>query len=199
MQRRLRWPCLLIAVALATGCATSPRPDSPAESVPIPLAESSLPPAEPLAIESAESPDPSTDQELPDGHARRDRALTALGVRYRYGGGTRESGFDCSGLIRWIYQDRADQLPRSSLALSRFPAEDVAREQLQIADLLFFRINRARTISHVGMYMGDGQFIHAPSSGGKVRIESIASPYWAARLVKARRLPAKPQQDAATQ
>ncbi len=199
MQRHLCWPWLLIAVALATGCTTSPRPDGPTESVPVPLAESSLPPAEPLASESTEPPAPLPDPELTDGQARRDRALTALGVRYRYGGNTPETGFDCSGLIGWIYQDRADELPRSSLALSRVPAKDVAREQLQISDLLFFRINRARTISHVGMYMGDGQFIHAPSSGGRVRVESIDSPYWAARLVKARRLPVGSKHDARMQ
>lgn len=159
--------------------------------MPVPLAESVPPAAEPLVPNEPPAPPfAALAPEYADALARRDRALSALGIRYRYGGNTPESGFDCSGLIRWIYHDRAEQLPRSSLSLSRVPAEDVSREQLQIGDLVFFRINRARSITHVGMYVGDDQFVHAPSSGGKVRVERLDSPYWSARLVKARRLAA---------
>ncbi|MDZ4813986.1 MAG: C40 family peptidase, partial [Pseudomonadota bacterium] len=121
------------------------------------------------------------------GDPRIERALGALGTRYRYGGNTPESGFDCSGFVRWIYQEIAGQLPRSAHALSQVKASEVERDALQPGDVLFFRINRSRAITHVGMYVGNGQFIHAPSSGGRVRVESVQAPYWRARLVKARR------------
>lgn len=182
---------LLIVGTLACSCASSPKTEPGPASVPIPLAESPTASAEPLATTEPPAPPLATLAPVSaEAMARRDRALSAVGVRYRYGGNTPETGFDCSGLVRWIFHDRAAELPRSSLSLSRVPAEDVGRAQLQIADLVFFRINRARTITHVGMYVGDGEFVHAPSSGGRVRLESLDSPYWAARLVKARRLPA---------
>jgi cell wall-associated NlpC family hydrolase len=153
----------------------------PSASEPLPLTEDGSIDMQPLALEP-EAPDEVTaiDPLI-------ERALSALGTRYRYGGNTPESGFDCSGFVRWVFQDIASQLPRSAQALSEVEAPIIERNALQPGDVLFFRINRARTISHVGMYMGNGQFIHSPSRGGRVRIERLDNPYWRARLVKARR------------
>ena len=183
---RRHWPLLLIAFAALSGCSvTADRDTAPdTRSEALPLADSPLataitipePAAEPTSSETAARNNPLIE-----------RALGALGVRYRYGGNTPETGFDCSGFVRWIFQDLVAQLPRSAQALSQVTAPEVARDQLQPADLVFFRITRARNISHVGMYVGNGQFIHAPSSGGRVRVDLLDAPYWRARLVKARR------------
>jgi cell wall-associated NlpC family hydrolase len=172
-------------VALA-GCASAPSSLHPETSAsePLPLADASPFVVEPLAEESTPAAEST---EAIRTHPLIERALGALGTRYRYGGGSPETGFDCSGFVRWIYRDIAAQLPRSAQALSQVEATEVKPDALQPADILFFRINRSRAISHVGMYVGNGQFIHAPSSGGRVRVESMETPYWRARLVKARR------------
>jgi cell wall-associated NlpC family hydrolase len=177
--------CAFIMVAL-TGCVSSPSSQYPQTSAsePLPLADASPFVVEPLA----EEPTPAAEAaETIRTHPLIERALGALGTRYRYGGGSLETGFDCSGFVRWIYHDIAAQLPRSAQALSQVEATEVTPDALQPADIVFFRINRSRAITHVGMYVGNGQFIHAPSSGGRVRIESMETPYWRARLVRARR------------
>lgn len=180
---RIVW-CAIAAAALA-GCAVTPSSHTPGNSAsePLPLADSTPADIQPL---TEPEPVPETIAEA-RAHPLIERALGALGTRYRYGGNTPESGFDCSGFVRWIYLDVAAQLPRSANALAQVDAPDVASGALQPADLLFFRINRKRSISHVGMYLGNGQFVHSPSSGGKVRVDSMDAPYWRARFVKARR------------
>lgn len=185
---------LLGLLACLAGCAVVRAPESPAQSAsePLPLTEDLAAQTESLPLPtdaSADAPDAVAARQ----HPLIERALSALGTRYRYGGSSLEKGFDCSGFVRWIYQDIAAQLPRSAQALSEVEGPLIAREDLRPADVMFFRINRSRSISHVGMYVGNDQFIHAPSSGGKVRVESMDTPYWRARFVKARRwtIPAK--------
>jgi cell wall-associated NlpC family hydrolase len=191
--------CCAIAVAALAGCAVAPSSQTPEDSAsePLPLADSEPADIEPL---TEPEPDPETIAKA-RAHPLIERALGALGTRYRYGGNSPESGFDCSGFVRWIYQDIAAALPRSANALAQVDAPDIARDALQPADLLFFRINRKRSISHVGMYLGNGQFVHSPSSGGKVRVDSMDAPYWHARFVKARRWDRlmAPEKPAATQ
>jgi cell wall-associated NlpC family hydrolase len=181
----LLWRLAVLAAfgAALVGCASLRESGAPAPSAsePLPLAEDGSIDIQPLA------PEPEAPGEVSTINPLIERALSALGTRYRYGGNTLETGFDCSGFVRWVFHDIATQLPRSAHALSEVEAPLIERDALQPADVLFFRINRARTISHVGIYMGNGQFIHSPSSGGRVRVESIDSPYWRARLVKARR------------
>ncbi|OIQ87879.1 murein DD-endopeptidase MepH precursor [mine drainage metagenome] len=114
-------------------------------------------------------------------------ALSMLGVRYHYGGEHRSTGFDCSGLVRDVYQRTLGlMLPHSAAQQSR-EGEKIAESQLRPGDLVFFHTLR-RAFSHVGIYIGNGQFIHAPRRGQPVQIESMASPYWAHRFVGARRL-----------
>ncbi len=206
LNRVLRIVSAMVVCGWLAGCASlgAPNVSEASTSQPIALAEDQPSAVEPLP---RSRPRPKTPADAAPGttahkdSARADprieRALGALGTRYRYGGNTPESGFDCSGFVRWIYQEIAGKLPRSAHALSQVEASEVEPDALQPGDVLFFRINRSRAITHVGMYVGNGQFIHAPSSGGRVRVESVQTPYWRARLVKARRW-ALPGKSAAT-
>lgn len=115
------------------------------------------------------------------------QALTHLGVPYRSGGLSPRTGFDCSGLVVYAYRVGAGlALPRNALDLSR-RGEPVAREDLMPGDLVFYNTQQ-RAYSHVGIYLGEGRFIHAPSSGGEVRVESLHAGYWARRYDGARRI-----------
>lgn len=112
-------------------------------------------------------------------------AMAYLGTRYRYGGsGSR--GFDCSGFTMHIYRKHGIYLPHNSSAQYRVGVP-VARHELKPGDLVFFR-TRGRGISHVGIYIGDGKFIHASSSRGRVRIDTLNSGYYQKRYVGARRV-----------
>ncbi|MDA3900828.1 MAG: C40 family peptidase [Spirochaetes bacterium] len=103
------------------------------------------------------------------------RAKSAIGVPYKYGGSDR-SGFDCSGLVLYSYKPVGISLPRK--ASSQFKAgRRINLSQAKPGDLLFFKTNRT-SISHVGIFMGNGSFIHAPSKGKNVRIDSLSNPYW---------------------
>lgn len=115
------------------------------------------------------------------------RALSLIGVRYRHGGDSPQTGLDCSGLVRLVFQDALGmKLPRRAEEMSRVGAI-VAKSELQPGDLVFYNTLR-RTFSHVGIYLGEGRFIHAPASGGKVRIENMHLPYWTQRFNGARRV-----------
>ncbi len=114
-------------------------------------------------------------------------ALSLLGARYRYGGDHRSTGFDCSGFVRRVYQETLGlALPHNAAQQSR-EGEKVAETALRPGDLVFFNTLR-RAFSHVGIYIGNGEFIHAPRPGQRVQIESLSSPYWARRFDGARRL-----------
>ncbi len=118
-------------------------------------------------------------------------AMGFLGVPYVRGGNTEEQGFDCSGFTRFIFEKsvglvlprRADEQARLSSLLT------IDREQLKPGDLVFFNTMR-RTFSHVGIYMGEGKFIHAPRAGAVVRVEDMRDAYWDKRFTGARRAPA---------
>lgn len=117
------------------------------------------------------------------------RALGLVGTPYRYGGNTPDSGFDCSGLIGYVYRDAAGLLlPRSTRELSGMSAPAVLRESLQAGDLLFFATEGNGKVSHAGIYVGEGRFVHAPSAGGTVRLESLSVPYWQKRYLGAKRV-----------
>ncbi len=120
-------------------------------------------------------------------------AMNFLGVPYRRGGNTADQGFDCSGFTRFIFEHSlglllprlADQKAHEAGLLA------VAREQLKPGDLVFFNTLR-RAFSHVGIYIGDGRFIHSPRVGGAVRIEDMRQAYWEQRFDGARRAAAAP-------
>lgn len=116
------------------------------------------------------------------------RALSFIGVRYKWGGNSPDTGFDCSGLIRYVYSQITGQaLPRNANDLSHV-GETVDRAELQPGDLVFFNTLR-KPFSHVGIYLGDSRFLHAPSRGGAVEIVDMSQRYWQSRYNGARRLP----------
>jgi hypothetical protein len=115
------------------------------------------------------------------------RALSLLGVKYRFGGNTPESGLDCSGLVRLVFHETLGTvLPRRSEEISRVGGT-IGTAELQPGDLVFFNTLR-RAFSHVGIYIGNNQFVHAPSTGGSIRVERLDGSYWARRFDGARRL-----------
>ncbi|MFO6421634.1 C40 family peptidase [Hylemonella sp. W303a] len=114
-------------------------------------------------------------------------AMGALGTPYRYGGGSYEGGFDCSGFVRAVYQQTWGlTLPRQSAQQAR-ATRAIARRDLQPGDLVFFN-TVGQAFSHVGIYVGDERFIHSPKAGASVRIENMRLRYWDDRFNAARRV-----------
>ena len=114
-------------------------------------------------------------------------ALGLLGVDYRFGGTTPERGLDCSGLVQYVFQEvTGATLPRTSREMSRLGTR-VAIADLAPGDLVFFNTRRF-AFSHVGLYLGDSRFIHAPSAGGEVEIATLNQSYWKRHFDGARRL-----------
>ena len=182
---RLSLVCCLIA--MVTGCNTTP-----------PLAGL---PAPPLATESPaqQVPNPETEapladelpaQEVPSPETRLVAlAHTLLNVRYRYGGDTPETGFDCSGFIGYVFRESlGTMLPRRIVEISRM-GQAIERTALLPGDLVFFNTRGSRN-SHAGIYIGNDQFIHAPSSGKRIHIVDMTEKYWKKRYNGARRLTA---------
>lgn len=118
-------------------------------------------------------------------------AMDFLGVPYKLGGTSRESGFDCSGFTRHVFENSVGLvLPRRSVEQANSPdLIPVAQSELKPGDLVFFNTLR-RTFSHVGIYIGDNKFIHSPRTGASVRVEDIRIGYWQKRFDGARRAPA---------
>ncbi|PKO43109.1 MAG: glycoside hydrolase [Betaproteobacteria bacterium HGW-Betaproteobacteria-4] len=115
------------------------------------------------------------------------QALKLVGVRYRWGGNDEDSGLDCSGFVRLAFKDSiGTSLPRTAREMSQV-GQQVEASQLKPGDLVFFNTMR-RTFSHVGIYLGDNHFLHAPRKGAEVRIESMESNYWMSRYNGARRI-----------
>ena len=116
-------------------------------------------------------------------------ALGFLGVPYRRGGTSPDTGFDCSGFVKTVYQDTLGLVLPRVAAQQAANTEKIARNDLQPGDLVFFNTMR-RAFSHVGIYIGDGKFVHAPRAGSEVRVESLSGSYWTKRFNGARRVPA---------
>lgn len=114
-------------------------------------------------------------------------ALELVGIRYRRGGSSPKTGFDCSGFVSHVFKEGMGlYLPHSAKEMSK-AGSPVARKDLKPGDLVFFNTVR-KTISHVGIYLGDNLFVHAPRPGAKVRVDSIVSRYWHSHFRAARRL-----------
>ena len=115
------------------------------------------------------------------------RAISLVGTPYRYGGNTPEGGFDCSGLVNYVYRDMLDlRLPRTSRDLAAMEGPRIAPDRLSGGDLVFF--GTGGTVSHVGIYVGEGRFVHAPNSGGTVRLDRLEGSWWRDHYRGARRL-----------
>lgn len=115
------------------------------------------------------------------------RAISLVGTPYTWGGTSPDGGFDCSGLVNYVFRDMLDmRLPRTSRELAEIEGPRIAPDALQTGDLIFFGADGQ--ISHVGIYVGEGRFIHAPRTGTVVRLDKIDTPYWSARYSGARRV-----------
>ena len=115
------------------------------------------------------------------------QGLKLVGVRYRFGGNDEESGLDCSGFVRLVFKNSLGaQLPRTALEMSQV-GQRIDTSQLKPGDLVFFNTMR-RAFSHVGIYLGDNHFLHAPRTGAEVRVESMEDSYWTKRYNGARRI-----------
>lgn len=118
-------------------------------------------------------------------------ALNMIGVRYRWGGNTPDSGLDCSGFVRYVFQDTLGRaLPRRAEEMSRV-GKKVCFADLKPGDLVFFNTMR-RTFSHVGIYIGNNKFVHSPSTGSTVRVDELDDGYWEKRFTGARRIVKQP-------
>ncbi|MDO8893152.1 MAG: C40 family peptidase [Sulfurimicrobium sp.] len=114
-------------------------------------------------------------------------AMNLIGVNYKYGGNQPATGFDCSGYVSHVFRQMAGlSLPHNALAMSRV-GKKISPDELKPGDLVFFNTLK-RSFSHVGIYVGNNRFIHAPSSGGGVEVASMQEKYWVQRFNGARRL-----------
>ncbi|MEA9725861.1 C40 family peptidase [Xanthomonas campestris] len=151
--------CLMLGLSLLAACSQAPvRRPAPAPATARVWPQ--VPPANPAAANNILM-----------------RALGLVGTPYRYGGNTPESGFDCSGLVTYVYKDvLALSLPRTSRDLAAVQGPKIPAEKLSTGDLVFF--GSSGSVSHVGIYVGEGRFVHAPSSGGTVRLDFLDGAYW---------------------
>lgn len=117
-------------------------------------------------------------------------AMGFLGVPYRRGGNTAETGFDCSGFVRAIYEQSIGLILPRRAEQQAAATQNIARDDLKPGDLVFFNTMR-RAFSHVGIYVGEGKFIHSPRPGAEVRVESMSVSYWNRRFDGARRVTAQ--------
>lgn len=115
------------------------------------------------------------------------KALRLVGTKYRLGGNTPKSGMDCSGLVKYVFQNTLGlPLPRRTIEMSR-KGHRVSKSNLKPGDLVFFN-TFGRTTSHVGIYIGNNKFVHAPSTGKRVRVDKLADRYWKIHYTGARRI-----------
>lgn len=114
------------------------------------------------------------------------RAIGLVGTPYRYGGNTPDGGFDCSGLVGFVFRESAGlSLPRTTAAIADYAGKKIDRTKLHPGDLVFFGSHR---VTHMGIYVGEGRFVHAPSSGGTVRLDALDGAYWQKRYLFGKRV-----------
>lgn len=158
-------PSLILGLAVLAGCASAPQ----TTSVTLPLTSK---PAASMAN--------GYDDLL-------FHAFTLVGTPYQWGGNSPESGFDCSGLINYVFRETAGlSLPRTTAGLSQLPNATPSSALLP-GDLVLFSTSGKR-VNHAGIYIGDGRFLHAPSTGGQVRIDDLQASYWQRSYQSARRV-----------
>lgn len=187
-------PLLLLVPALPAladdAVAAAAAPVSPAVSDPVPMAGRSLLFGADLDQLLASQPTAAKPEAAPKASERVQtvmrRAMALLGTPYRWGG-TSENGFDCSGLVGYVFKTALGiDLPRVSRDMAT-SGEQVERTALATGDLVFFSRRGAR-VDHVGIYVGEGKFVHAPRTGKDVMISSLDTGYWSHKFMQARRV-----------
>ena len=117
-----------------------------------------------------------------------DRAHELLGTPYKWGGTSADQGFDCSSFLVYLFKTEANiQIPRTTAAMHRSTAATIKRTALKPGDAVFFKGNGRGQVSHVGLYIGEGKFIHSPRTGKSVRIDSLSNRYWNKHYTTAKR------------
>jgi cell wall-associated NlpC family hydrolase len=174
VARTLKFAVFAGLALLLGGCASAPRPvASGPGSEAFGLGEDGYPEPTALAARSNEV---------------LMRAIGLVGTPYRFGGNSPEGGFDCSGLVGFVFHEAAGlKLPRSTRELIDIDAPPIDRADLQAGDLVYFNPRGGR-VSHIGIYVGESRFVHAPSRGGTVRLDSLESEYWRRYYVSAKRI-----------
>lgn len=161
----------LLAILLAgllAACSSTPEPRASA-------------PAPTLRVVDVEPADPARANDVLM------RAIGLVGTPYRWGGNTPAGGFDCSGLVGYVFLDAARvYLPRTTREIAGFDALTPPRDRLASGDLVLFA--DGGKVFHVGIYVGEGRFVHAPSTGGTVRLDRLDGPYWGRHYTGARRI-----------
>lgn len=155
----------ILAAALLSACGTPP----PRYSAPTDSVSEDVP--------SRVSPEQSTDVTI--------YAMGLVGTPYRYGGNTPDSGFDCSGLIGHVYRARAGVQPPRTVAQLQDWGQSVPNNSIRTGDLVLFSPRSQAT--HAGIYVGNGRFVHAPSTGGVVRLDRLDASYWSRQQIAFRR------------
>jgi cell wall-associated NlpC family hydrolase len=155
----------ILAAALLGGCSTTPP------------RYGSTPSYSGVDVPSRVSPEQSTDVTI--------YAMGLVGTPYRYGGNTPDSGFDCSGLIGHVYRTRAGVAPPRTVAQLQDWGQLVPNQSIRTGDLVLFSPRTQAT--HAGIYVGNGRFVHAPSTGGVVRLDRLDSSYWSRQQIAFRR------------
>ncbi len=161
----------LVAVATLAACGRPDvRPTSPAPSAAPTRTWTPVAPADPAAANAVLM-----------------RAISLVGTPYRFGGNTPEGGFDCSGLVNYVFRDMLDlRLPRTSRELYAYQGPKIEPGRLATGDLVFF--GSGGNVTHVGIYVGEGRFVHAPSTGGTVRLDHLDGHYWRTAYTGSRRV-----------
>lgn len=160
-------PATLLLAALAmAGCSSAPKRPAPSPAAAVRVVD--VAPADPARANDVLM-----------------RALGLVGTPYRWGGNTPAGGFDCSGLVGFVFLDAARlPLPRTTTEIAQVRAHQPPRDRLAPGDLVLF----GRPVFHIGIYVGEGRFVHAPSTGGTVRLDRLDGPYWGPNYQGARRL-----------
>lgn len=173
LARASRLGALLVVLLLLAACAGAPRREATYKASHSALAD-----------EPARAPDDA----VGTANDVLFRAMALVGTPYRWGGNTPSGGFDCSGLVDYIYRNAANiLLPHSSRDMASMTGPKIKRmDELVSGDLVFF--GSGGGISHVGVYVGKGRFVHAPNSGGTVRLDDIDGPYWRDHFAYGKRL-----------
>jgi len=183
----------LFLMSLVAGCSTTPQKAPPAPDTaelhhtrePAADTEQPRPDAPPVQQQEPQATAPTVVEEENPGEEIALRAIALVGKPYRYGG-VDLKGFDCSGLVVYIFHELGIDIPRSA-AEQYQRALHVSRSDLMPGDLVFFHINRRR-ISHVGIYVGENRFVHAPQTGKHVELRNLDDSYFARRWVGAGRI-----------
>ncbi|MGE8358850.1 C40 family peptidase [Pseudomonas sp.] len=179
---------LALTVLLAACASHAPQPQMSAPERPVSTVEEPVAPFEEAALGDFSDDKAYKLPELADSILS--HGLSLVGTRYRFGGSSVKSGFDCSGFIGYLFKEEIGlQLPRSTRDMINIDAPLVERSDLEPGDLVFFSTNGRGRVSHAGIYLGDDRFIHSSSSrSGGVRVDSLEDRYWNRTFIEAKRV-----------